>query len=298
MSLILWGMYGGFAGAEEPAFYDDHARGWHWYERMALEENKAPKDKKPEAQPPAPSEAQTLASYEKRLESYQKRLSGLKARAVMNPTPEHVQAYMQEQYRLIKRGEDFGKTWQWVLYQRPDLDADVHDPKSQLMRHVVYEEDRKNRDAQLKALAKTHGLMFFFSTKCAFCKEIAPVVQLFAKTYGWDVLAVSMDGGKLPGFDRIVNDNGTAASLGVTYFPTVLAVNPQTREILPLAYGAQGMEEMRDRAMVLTRHVPEIAALGEPLGESSVDVSRARIQGRGADRTEEKTDPSPQGATR
>lgn len=244
----------------ERSFYEDHARGWHWYERIATEKS-AKKEQKP--QEDASSSLSSLESYEKRLKAYQKRVEGLKARAVMNPTPAHVRAYVEEQHRLIQRGETFGRVWQRVVYEHPHLDADVKDPKSQLMRHVVYEEERKEREKKLKALAKTHGLMFFFSTKCAFCHEIAPVVRLFAQTYGWDVLAVSMDGGKLPGFERIVNDNGTAETLGVRHFPTVLAVNPKTREVVPLAYGAQGMEEMTQRALVLTREEPDAAPLGE-----------------------------------
>ena len=77
----------------ETAFYDDHARGWHWYElQNAFEIEKITSDLIGSKKNPA---------IEK-LKKYQESIEEAKAAAVMNPTPQNVINYQQMQYEMLQ----------------------------------------------------------------------------------------------------------------------------------------------------------------------------------------------------
>lgn len=76
-------------------------------------------------------------------------------------------------------------------------------------------------------------------------------MKRFAEKYGWSVLAISLDGGKLPEFPGAQRDNGIAEHLKVTHVPALIALHPQTGQVIPLAYGMVSESEIEARVEVL-----------------------------------------------
>ena len=222
----------------------DQARGWHWYERMeeVLEEKQnAEEEKQEDSSDPL-----------KKLEDLQKNLNRLKADAVLDPRPMKVRRYMEAQQEVINRADLFARIWRSVLLHHPKLDASVTRPFSKTGRFILADLEKKERQQNIDSLSKTHGLFFFFSKSCPWCHQMAPLVKRFCTKYGWEVLPITMDGGMLPDFPYARSDNGTAAALGIKTLPALMAVNPETGEVLPLAYGFQTLDQIEEKITLLT----------------------------------------------
>ena len=79
-------------------------------------------------------------------------------------------------------------------------------------------------------------------------------MKSFAKTYGWSLLPVSLDGGTLPEFPHAKKDNGIAESLGVSHVPALIALHPKSGKFIPLAYGMVSISEIEERVELLTKY--------------------------------------------
>jgi conjugal transfer pilus assembly protein TraF len=228
-------------------FYNRKAEGWHWYEdryqKVEIREEKKKTDKSKR------NEAQNDPLV--RLKAFKKEVDRLKAIAVLNPTFHNVKAYMVIQKELMDRGTRFAQKWMEVVYTTPKLDYTLRHPTSQAARHVYLDQEREKMDAQIRALSKTHGLFFFYSSQCAYCKQFAAIVKAFSEKYSWEVLPISLDGEVLPEFPNAKSDNGAAMALGVQSVPTLLAVEPKTGKVIPLSHGMSTHDQIEDRIRVL-----------------------------------------------
>jgi conjugal transfer pilus assembly protein TraF len=226
------------------AFFDRKAEGWHWYE-----DPKKNKDKKKTPQDvisqPEPKDHKLL------LEDFKQEISRVKAKALMEPTYENIKAYMMIQKEMMDKASRFAGKWKEVLYTTPELDYTVKHPTSQAARHVYLDLEKQQMDKAIQALSKTHGLFFLYSGACAYCHKFAPIVKAFADKYGWEVLAISIDGAGLPEFPNFKPDNGTAQALGVQVMPSLLAIEPSTGQVIPLSYGFSTHDQIEDRIRVL-----------------------------------------------
>lgn len=229
------------------------AEGWHFYEELFRDDPSPVSPKAPQKEGALSGDPSDPVS---RLKAFRKRVEYLKAAAVMDPTRENVQAYMTIQKQLMARSSRFAQRWMEVVYTTPHLDYTIQHPTSQAGRHVYLDQQKEKRDQQVRALSQTYGLFFFFSNTCAYCKSFAPIVKAFADTYGWEVMAISMDGSHLPEFPQAVRDNGTARSLGVQFVPTLLAVNPVDQQTIPLSHGMSSQDQILDRIRVLIMKGP------------------------------------------
>ena len=220
-------------------YIERKAEGWHFYEPLEVPQEKTEEDT---PSPQAPEE---------RLKAFKAEVERLKQVAVMEPTFENVKAYMVIQKELMDKSEAFTSKWMEVVFTTPSLDYSVEHPTSQSGRHVYLDQQKQKMDQEVYKLAQSHGLFFFVSSSCSYCKKFAPIVKAFSQQYGWEVMAISMDGTTLPEFPDAVNDNGISAKLGVESLPTLLAVNPQTEEIIPLSNGLSSQQQILDRIRVL-----------------------------------------------
>lgn len=231
-----------FSCFAEVSFWDDHERGWFWYEDPKQEEEKIPEKKKVQTeQYPATAE----------LKKYQAELEEAKAKAVMHPTAQNVLAYQQMQYEMIEKSGKFADVWMKNVYLNPSVDATQNVPIFPHANKIYVEEQRKKKVAKIKQLSQEYGLFFFFKKQCPYCEAFAPIVKSFSEKYSWEVLAISEFGERLPMFERSVQDNGLAGMWGVSSYPSLFAVNPKTGHVIPIANGMISIQEMEERIMAL-----------------------------------------------
>lgn len=218
-------------------FYDRKAEGWHWYEMKS-------KTKEEEAVSSNPTEE---------VEALKKELNHLLNQAILKPTPQNVLAYRKAQEAFMEKSHTFAKVWQQVTFEHPELDYNLKFPTQHQARLIYKEEEEKKKEIILKDLSQSYGLFYVFKKDCPYCTAFSPVVQAFSKKYGWAVLAISGDG-EIPEnfeFKNVQTNNGILENLKIDVFPALLAVHPETGEIIPLAYGMTSLGDIETRAYSL-----------------------------------------------
>ena len=244
----------GLTALAENSFFDDHARGWFWYEDPKQAEELL--EKKPEASP----NSLTLALQAKpktaveRLKEVQETLAELKANAILEPTRENVKAYQEMQLKVMNQSQAFSDTWLLNVFMNPALDETVKNPSAQSARFVVYENEREETEKIIQGLKQTYGLFYFYSGSCSYCQAFTPIVKQFADKYGWEVMAVSLDGTASETFKNWQPDNGIARQWNVQTVPAVFAINPETNHVIPVAHGFTAIDAMEKRIVMITNH--------------------------------------------
>lgn len=236
-----------FSGVHAQAFFGDHSRGWHWYEALPLleDETDAEEEDSQKTPPYQKSPREIVKAYREELEN---RLNA----AWLSPTPANLRSYQEMQKDMLDRSNDFSTSWIQNVFQNPDLDHTLVSPVNQQGRHLQIDLEKQRMASTIQNLSQNYGLFFFFSSDCPYCHQFAPIVKRFAQTYGWDVIAISVDGGFIAEFPNAEPDNGLFQTWDIKALPSLFAVNPQTQEAIPIAHGLTSMDEMENRVMVLT----------------------------------------------
>lgn len=222
------------------AFFKGQAEGWHWYQNPVIKE---------------PSEAWdeviTKATPTQIINAYKEQLEKKLHLALVKPTINNIKAYQELQRDLMRRSQNFANTWMQVVYENPHLDHTLFAPVQQKARHIYLDAEKQLITTNIEQLKEQYGLFFFFSGSCEYCQQFAPIVKQFSAKYGWQVIAISVDGGKVAEFNDALLDHGLVTKWRVPVLPALFAVNPGTEQVLPLAFGLTTLAEIETRAMAL-----------------------------------------------
>lgn len=242
------------------SFFLDHTRGWHWYEPIPTFEDSNEEEKRGEKK----TEERTNASSKTPTElvkAYREELEARLHRAWFDPIPQNIQAYQEMQKDLMNRSKIFATVWMQNVFQRPELDHTLVSPVNQQARHLQIDLEKERTNQTIKNLSESYGLFFFFSGNCPYCHQFAPIVKHFAESYGWKVIAIRVDVDasdrgsiaqtSLAEFPNAEADNGLFEMWGVKVLPALFAINPTTKEAIPIAYGLTSLDEMENRIMTL-----------------------------------------------
>ena len=120
----------------------------------------------------------------------------------------------------------------------------------------VFQQPARAVDAQLAALAREHGLIFFFRSDCPYCHAMAPTIRMLADRYGIEVLGVSIDGQGLPDFPSPRDGRTQAAAWGVERVPALFIGSKKTGDRAPVGFGMMSFTEIVNRLFVLTGTKP------------------------------------------
>lgn len=232
--LVFW-----IQSVQASTFFERRAEGWHWYESIPVKEEEGPED---QLTPLTPTD---IINHQKR------ELEQSLHKAVISGNPMDVLTYIEEQRALMNQSTRFAQAWQVAILTHPEFDERVKYPTEQLSLDAQYKQQHETRMNLIKDLSKEYGLFFFFKGDCTYCHTFAPVVKGFAEIYGWEVLPISLDGSSLSEYPHPQSDNGIGESLGVQHVPALIAVHPQTRKMIPLAYGVASLDEIERRVETL-----------------------------------------------
>jgi conjugal transfer pilus assembly protein TraF len=180
------------------------------------------------------------------MKEMQARAEELLNHAIEAPTETNVVSYMAYQRLLTRRAEQFARTWQRILWQYPGLDPTVEEPVATAGLSVAQAQQAAKRDAVLSRLARTSGLLYFFSGDCPLCEVQSPILVAFAQTYGFPVVAISLDGSADSVFGVGKIDRGAAKRLGVEKVPAIFLARPPS-EVVRVGTGLLAMEDLAVR---------------------------------------------------
>lgn len=248
------------ADDEHPSSYwRDTWRGWHFYE---LPEAPTPAPTNPSAQsttvdkpkPPPPTRPAELIAFER----LQRALEDARHIAIMQPTEPNVRRYMQLEAAVTNRASAFADMAQRIAWADPALDPTVQGrPVNARALEVFDQLQSADRGRSVSALAADHVLLFFFRGDCPYCQAFAPTLQAFQQRHGLKVLAISLDGGSLPGFADQRMDNGIARTLQVSQVPALFLAQPFTGTLTPIGFGVLSEAQLLERIALVAAGPPQ-----------------------------------------
>lgn len=210
-----------------------------------------PKPAEPEDAAPHPA----MLSAAEQLEAVTAELRELKARAILEPSPQNVTAYIRFQRAQLDRASLFGDVWQRAIWQTPELDYTLQRPVGTIAKRQWLDTRKGERDRVLGSLGKRYGLFYFFAQSCGACSVMSPIVKAVADTHGITVRAISTDGGPSETFPRYTVETNQRAAMGLTtkVTPAVVLFDSVTRTPVPIGYGVIAADELMDRIFALTQ---------------------------------------------
>ena len=194
-----------------------------------------------------------------RLAAIGTQLEELKARAILEPSPENVTAYVRFQREQLDRSSMFADVWQRALWQDPGLDYTLQRPVSTLGKRAWIDERKSDRDRVMATLSQRYGVFYFFASSCGACDIFSPILKSVSDKYGLAVLAVSMDGGPSASFPGYMVDSGQYEKLGLgtdRQVPALVLFDSVTKQPMPIGYGVMAADEVMNRIFTLTSVKP------------------------------------------
>lgn len=252
-------------------YWRDAWRGWHFYEDPAPDEKPATPavpptpiaSPQPSAKPKTPR-APELEEFER----LQKTLEEYRNVAIIRPTEANVRRYMELEAKVVSQASTFADVARRVAWATPELDPTLQGrPVNAKALEVFEETQRSDRSRTVTQLGKEHVLFFFFRSDCPYCHAFAPVLEAFQNRHGIQVVAISIDGGPMPGFPAARRDNGIATALQVSQVPAVFLAQPFTGQITPIGFGVLSESQLLER----------LAIVSTPQGEAMLPSATRQI---------------------
>ena len=230
-------------GDGQDSFYCEKRRLGYWFYCARPRPAERPE---PAAPPPASATSQ--------LDAITAQLRELKAKAILEPTPANVTAYIRFQREQLDRASLFSDVWQRAIWQDPDLDYTLQRPVSTLGKRQWQDARNAERDATMAQLSERYGLFYFFAQSCGACEVMSPIVQGVASTWHIAVRAISTDGGPSRHFPNYTVETNQRTRMGLEpkVTPAVVLWDARTGRAIPIGYGVMSADELQDRIYLLT----------------------------------------------
>lgn len=98
-------------------------------------------------------------------------------------------------------------------------------------------------------------LVFIYSSTCGFCKKFAPILRGFVNKNKIKYSSITIDGGLLSEFDDAEYLPQVAKALNVSMYPTVLAINPISKNMITVSQGYTSLDELTDNYLNATDYL-------------------------------------------
>jgi conjugal transfer pilus assembly protein TraF len=232
------------------SFFDERYRGWFWFENKQKNADDSARNQNNRAADITPMEAKA------EIEQFAKELEELKFMMLARPSPENVKAYRDKEKQMWDQAETLHDSWDManLLYpEQRDLinnPVNVHGVKA---KRAMQEEENTQK---IKELAKDFDLVLFFSDSCKYCALLSPVLKSFGEQYGFRIDAVSSNNVKHEYF-KTANAPQLIERLGVTAFPTVIAVSHDSKTAFELIRGYVSISELEEYSLLAAKYLEE-----------------------------------------
>jgi len=204
--------------------------------------------------PPADQAPPHASSATAQLDAITTTLRELKARAIIEPSPENVTAYIRFQREQLDRASLFSDVWQRAIWQDPELDYTLERPVGTLAKRQWQDARTAERDTVMANLSERYGLFYFFAQTCGACEVMSPIVKSVADRWHLTVRAISTDGGPSRHFPNYSVENGQRPRMGLEprITPALVLWDSVAKRPIPIGYGVLSADELQDRIFLLT----------------------------------------------
>ena len=104
-------------------------------------------------------------------------------------------------------------------------------------------------------LQQRFGIIYFFAQSCAACRQQGPILRELVERAGFEIMAVSEDGGPSEDFPHYRVDTGQRARMGLNgkVTPTLALFDTRTRTAVKIGDGVVGAAEILRRITLIAR---------------------------------------------
>lgn len=241
--------------SNQTPFFNDKERGWFWHESYdeSLDE--------PQSEPNKPVAPQTV---ELSTEWLKEAIPRLMDKAINNPTDENLANYAYAQRLMLDQASRFSSRMAEYMQFETALDESARRPTSAFAL-TEFSKERSGVVGEAISLIKENskGLFFFYSSDCGFCHRMVPVLQEFKRRHQIEILAISLDGGMIPGMEgfQVVEDVSleVATKFNVSLTPTIHLMLPNNDAEMVLE-GMKPLDELENRLLFAGRKANIISA--------------------------------------
>jgi conjugal transfer pilus assembly protein TraF len=193
------------AAGPRTAYWSDNWRGWHFYEEPEIP---SPNHRLPHRGKAAPASSAATATPAVARQARDRRVRAPAEAPRGAPAHRHHAADRSQRTPLhgargqVVRAHPPSPTWRSASHgPRPELDPTLQGrPVNAKALEVFDQLQTAQRSQSISALGRDHVLFFFFRSDCPYCHAFAPTLEAFQARHGIQVVAISVDGGPMPGF--------------------------------------------------------------------------------------------------
>ena len=204
-------------------WYEQKLEGWYYFQDQESEET--------EEKLPSVDDAEEI------LERGKTNLKKLLSLAILVPTNENVENYIQEQRRWVNQSSIFADAWGKILLEKPFLGDFLLNPTTNYGLLAKREVDLSKRKELLHQASKTYFLLFFFRGKDPLSEKGAEVAYSFASLNDWRVKSISLDSVGINNAKEFLVDKGLSEKLGVEASPSFFIIDPFENKAFPVGAG-------------------------------------------------------------
>lgn len=195
------------------------------------------------------------------LDDYQKGERRARARMVMEPTQENVDAYRREYFNdTMDRSTLVSDYWRRSAWQNPENDYTLKRPTGYLSKREHDLRRNERIEQTVESLSERYGIFFVFKSDDHQSIKFAPVLDDFATQHNLHVQGISIDGQPLSTWSRPwqkqKNQILKRLNLNSDYTPAIALFDRQTKKAIPIGFGILAHDELANRLYVLTRLKP------------------------------------------
>lgn len=234
------------------SWYSKDPEGWLWYKKIPKKTVLKPTKEKASTS----AEANKPPSYREQMKKVRQNFDEVQAKAILNPTIENVTEFQRAQNTVLNQADIFQKMLMMAAMMEGQ-NTTTSMMATPVSRELYQGQEAQQLEKDIKALSKSFGLFFIIKNDCPYCHQFAPIVKEVAEDYHFDIKAIYKDGLPLGGattkeFPEAVPDNGTIKQLNPEgIYPCLLLVNPQTKEVIPLAKGLINKSQLKENFRVI-----------------------------------------------
>ena len=243
---------------------DQRYRGWLWFENKPVTQKPSKQSQALNQTASSPDITPEIAKAE--IEQFSKELDELKFMMLARPTVENVKAYRDKEKLLWAHAEVLESAWEMANLLYPEQRDLINNPVNVHAVKAKRQLDSEDRSKKIKELAQNFDLVLFFSNSCRYCQLFSPVLKSFAEQYGFKVEAVSRDSSKHEHFETAIVPT-LVERLGITVFPTVIAVSHDSKTAFELIRGYVSISELEEYSLLSVKYLQ----VKESAGREEID---------------------------
>lgn len=232
---------------ERPFLFYGNGRDEEEKAKERTKEKSQVSEKEKKAQPPQSLETLTT------LEALQAEVKARLSRAVMNPTEEHMRAYLEANAFLIEKAGVFAESWRATLLQNPAYDWTAQHPTVNFASTELSRLAARRVTEAVSTMASDWGLIFF-GDDSELTRLMLPLVEDFSDRHGFETLYVSMVSAN-PLMPEARLDRGQASRIagGLKLFPALVLVHRNDRKLENARLAATGVVDIAELGRRLVR---------------------------------------------